>query len=107
MGILPFFVLACVVVWRWGRRLFGEWGALAAVFLFTNTPPVLAHAGVATMDMAVGAGVCSALYAFTRWLEEPDWKRSILFGVGLALALLAKFSSILVVRVCLLTLVLL
>ena len=27
-----------------GRRLLGEWGALAAVFLFTNTPPVLAHA---------------------------------------------------------------
>ena len=37
--------------------VFGEWGALAAVFLFTNTPAVLAHAGLATMDMAVGAGV--------------------------------------------------
>src|SRR5436305_12727970 len=29
MGILPFFVLACAIVWLWGRRLFGEWGALA------------------------------------------------------------------------------
>ena len=25
-GILPFFLLACTVVWLWGRRLFGEWG---------------------------------------------------------------------------------
>jgi hypothetical protein len=105
MGILPFFVLACAVVWRWGRRLYGEWGALAAVFLFTNTPPVLAHAGLATMDMAVGAGVCSALYAFTRWLESPDWKRSVWFAAGLALAFLAKFSSLLVVPACLLALV--
>ena len=107
LGILPFFLLATTVVWLWGRRLFGEWGALAAVFLFTNTPPVLAHAGLATMDMAVGAGVCTALYTFTRWLQEPALKRSLWFGAGLAVALLTKFSSILVVPVCLLTLVLL
>ena len=56
VGILPFFVLGCTCVWLWGRRLLGEWGALAPVFLFTNIPPVLAHAGVATADMAVGAG---------------------------------------------------
>ncbi len=100
LGILPFFLLACTVVWLWGRRLLGEWGAAAAVFLFTNTPAVLAHAGLATMDMAVGAGVCTALYAFERWLEDPGWKRSLLFGVGLALALLTKFSSILLLPVC-------
>jgi hypothetical protein len=101
LGILPFFLLASTVVWLWGRRLFGEWGGLAAVFLFTNTPPVLAHAALATMDMAVGAGVVTALYAFTRWLEEPTAKRSALFGVGLAMALLSKFSSVMVVPVCL------
>jgi hypothetical protein len=105
LGILPFFLLACTVVWLWGRRLFGEWGALAAVLLFTNTPPVLAHAGLATMDMAIGAGVCTALYTFVRWLEEPSLKRSLLFGVGLAIPLLSKFSSILVIPVCLLALV--
>ena len=33
-------------------------------------PPVLAHAGLATMDMAIGAGVCTALFTFTLWLEE-------------------------------------
>jgi 4-amino-4-deoxy-L-arabinose transferase-like glycosyltransferase len=106
-GILPFFVLACTVVWLWGRRILGEWGGLAGVFLFTNTPPVLAHAGLATMDMAIGAGICTALYTFTRWIEEPTLKRSALFGAGLALALLSKFSSILLLPVCLLTLTLL
>ncbi len=95
LGILPFFLLACTVVWLWGRRVFDEWGALAAVFLFTNTPAVLAHAGLATMDMAVGAGVVTALFTFTLWLEESTWKRSALFGAGLAMALVTKFSSIL------------
>jgi 4-amino-4-deoxy-L-arabinose transferase-like glycosyltransferase len=95
------------VVWLWGRRLFGEWGALAAVFLFTNCPPVLAHAGLATMDMTIGAAVVTALYTFTRWLEQPDWKRSVAFGIGLGMALVAKFSSFLLMPVCLLTLTLL
>ena len=102
IGILPFFILACTVVWLWGRRLLGDWGALAPVFLFTNTPPVLAHAGVATMDMAVGAGVCAALYTFWRWWEEPTRRNSLAFGAGLALAVLSKFSSLLLVPVCVL-----
>jgi hypothetical protein len=99
IGILPFFVLACTVVWLWGRRLLGEWGALAPVFLFTNIPPVLAHAGLATMDMAVGAGACTAFYTFWRWLEEPTPRHSVLLGIGVALAMLSKFSSLLILPV--------
>jgi hypothetical protein len=96
LGILPFFLLACTVVWLWGRKLLGDWGALAPVFLFTNIPPVLAHAGVATMDMAAGAGICTALFTYTLWLEEGTARRAIYFGIGLALALLGKFSAVLV-----------
>ena len=99
-GILPFFVLACVCVWLWSRRLLGEWGALAPVFLFTNLPPVLAHAGLATSDMAVGAGVCAAAYAWALWLEKPDFRHSFVLGCALALAFLSKFSSVLMVPVC-------
>jgi hypothetical protein len=99
IGILPFFVLACTVVWLWGQRLLGDWGALVPVFLFTNIPPVLAHAGLATMDMAIGAGVCTAFYTFWRWLEEPTPRRSVLLGIGVALAMLSKFSSVLLLPV--------
>ena len=99
LGIMPFFLLACTVVWLWGRKLLGEWGALAPVFLFTNLPPVLAHAGLATMDMAVGAGVCTALFTYTLWLEEGTLRRSIFFGLSLGLAILCKFSAVLLLPV--------
>ena len=105
MGILPFFVLACTCVWLWGRRLLGNWGSLAPLFLFTNIPPVLAHAGVATMDMAVGAGVCAALLAFTVWLDEPTPWRGVMLGTGLALAFLSKFSSLMLLPACMLAIV--
>lgn len=93
LGILPFFVLACVVVWLWARRLAGEAGALIAVLLFSNVPPVLAHAGLATTDMALTACVAFALYGFYRWLEQPNWRTAALLGVGSALAFLCKFSG--------------
>src|ERR1022692_1800614 len=95
LGILPFFLLACTMVWLWGRKLLGDWGALAPVFLFTNIPPVLAHAGVATMDMAAGAGICTALFTCTLWLEEGTLRRAIFLGIRLAVAVLAQFSAVL------------
>ena len=61
IGILPFFVLACACVWLWSRSIMGEWGAIAAVFLFTNVPSILAHAGIATTDFALMAGMVAAL----------------------------------------------
>jgi hypothetical protein len=68
MGILPFFVLACVCVWLWGRRLLGDWGALAPLFLFTNIPPVLAQAGVAPLG---GGGSGSVRHAALRAVPTP------------------------------------
>ena len=49
----------------------------------------------------------TALYCVTRWVEEPTLKRSVLFGAALAMAFLTKFSSLLLMPVCLLTLTLL
>ena len=100
LGTLPFFLLAATCVWLWGRNLLGELGGLAAVFVFTNTPMVLAHSGLATTDMAVAAGIIFALYRFTRWLQEPDLRRSVLLGLAVAMAVLSKFSAFLILPLC-------
>ncbi|PWU00283.1 MAG: glycosyl transferase [Terriglobia bacterium] len=107
IGILVFFLLATTCVWLWSRRLLGDWGGVAAVFLFTNIPPVLAHAGVATSDMAIGAGVVTAAYAFLLWRDEPTYGRSVLLGVAIAVAFLSKFSSVVLLPACMLTILLL
>src|SRR5690242_2291852 len=52
-GNLPFFWLACLVIYQWGRRYFGTAVAVASLFIFSFLPPVLAHAGLATTDMAL------------------------------------------------------
>ena len=44
-GNLPFFWLACLVVYVWGKRSYGPAVAVIALFFFSFLPPVLAHAG--------------------------------------------------------------
>jgi len=94
-GILPFFVLAALVVWRWSQTLFGTPAALFATLLFTTLPPVLAHAGLATTDMPLAATVTAALYACQRWLEAPSLRRALLLGAASGLAVASKFSALL------------
>lgn len=94
-GNLPFFWLAAAVVFLFARRIAGSPGAAAgAVFLFTFTPAVLAHAGVATTDMGFTALFLAAVYAGWRWLENPDPRRTALLGLAIGGAVLAKFSTL-------------
>jgi hypothetical protein len=107
MGILPFFVIACALVWSWSRRLFGTGAALASTLLFTMLPPILAHSGLATTDMACATFVFASTYAFSRWLERPAWRQSFFLGASIALAALSKFSSLVFLPACMLAVLLL
>jgi 4-amino-4-deoxy-L-arabinose transferase-like glycosyltransferase len=93
-GILPFFALASLVVFGWGRRYFGPAVAVIATGLFTLTPPVLAHAGLATTDMGLAARLGAAFLALLVWSEEPTLRNSLVFGVATAAAALAKFTAL-------------
>lgn len=94
LGNLPFFWIACLVVYLWGVRYYDAAVAATAVLLFTFLPPVLAHAAVATVDMAVTAFLGAAFLSALAWLERPDLPRSLLFGTTTALAILAKYSTL-------------
>src|SRR5438270_7683307 len=55
LGILPFFWIASAVVFLWANRSGGPLTALIATLWFTTLPPILAHSGVITTDMALAA----------------------------------------------------
>jgi hypothetical protein len=100
LGVLPFLVISCVVLWYWTRRLFGVWAATVAVMLYSSLPPVLAHAGLATTDMVLTTLFFLALYAFVVWLDRVDLRSSIVLGITWALAVLSKFSTLLFLPAC-------
>jgi hypothetical protein len=100
LGVLPFLVAACVVTFLWARRWFGNSAALWAVLLLVSTPPLLGHAGVATNDVPCVATTLAALYQFVRWLETPEWRRSIWLGIAVGLAFSTKFAGIAFLGAC-------
>ncbi|MBE2179518.1 MAG: hypothetical protein IAE97_03520 [Chthoniobacterales bacterium] len=94
LGVLPFFVIASVVVFLWAMRCGGAFAGLCAVGLFVLLPPVLAHAGMAALDMANAAMVAAALYAFQCWCDKPGLIRGGIFGTTAGLAVMTKFSAV-------------
>ena len=94
LGLLPFFWIACLTMYWWGQRYFGATAAVVTVFLFSFLPPVLAHAGLATTDMALTAFLGAAFVSALAWLEQPGPRGGALFGACTALAMLSKFSVV-------------
>jgi hypothetical protein len=94
LGELPFFVLLCGVVWAWGRRLTDERGAAIAVLLTATNPSLLAHAGLATTDIALAATIAATLLAYVIWLEAPHWAASLSLGTAAALAATTDFIAL-------------
>jgi hypothetical protein len=92
LGILPLFWVACAAVFFWAWRAGGGGAAVAATLAFTTIPPVLAHAGLVTTDMAATAFCAAAAFCTLVWSERPTGGRSLMFGLVLGLGVLSKFS---------------
>ena len=93
-GNIPFVVLAFIAVAFWSWRLFGPAGSILAVVLTLTLPPLLGHAGLATTDFPVAAGIVAALAAWDAWLDRPTCARGAILGAALAVALTTKFSAV-------------
>jgi len=100
VAVLPYFVIATLVVFFWTKRLFGTATALIAVAIFTQLPTILAHSSNATTDIPLTAMLCWALYAFVVWLREPNLRTASYFGVATGLALATKLSTVVFLPAC-------
>ncbi len=94
LGILPFFIVAALVVAAWAKVCGGSMTALLAVLLLTTLPATLGLSGVAGLDMACAACVIAALFAFDTWLKRPTIGQSCLLGATAGLAILTKFTAV-------------
>ncbi len=100
MGNLLFLALGIIAVALWARQLVSPAAGLVAAVLFASLPPVLAHGGLATTDMAAAATLALALYALTLLLGSPTWPRAAGLAVAIALGLLAKYSFVFYFPAC-------
>jgi len=97
LPMLLFFIFSAVLVFFWGKKLYGKKASLIALILFSFSPTVLAHSRFVTTDMPALFGVLSATYFFIRWLKNQNKKNFFIAGSALGIALLTKFSTFLLV----------
>jgi hypothetical protein len=95
LGNLLFLAIGIVAVGAWGSRRFGAATGIAAAALFAWLPPVRAHGGLATTDMATAAFFPLGLLLLDRWLDSPTAARSAALGTAMGLGALSKYSFVL------------
>jgi hypothetical protein len=88
-------ILLGLLVWHWARRLYGEEAGLVALAGCAFCPSLIAHAHLATTDVAFALAAAGALYLAQRWLERPRLPALLAAGAALGLAQLTKFSAVL------------
>lgn len=94
LGTLLFAWILIVYGWLLGRHLAGIWGGRLAAALLATEPSILAHAALATTDVAIAACTVALVYHFDRGRSRTWPWRVGLPGVWFGLALLSKASAI-------------
>lgn len=100
MGNLLFVAIGILAVALWARHLLSPAAGLVAALLFASLPPILAHGGLATTDMAIAAMLPLALYALTLLLEKPAWPRTLFLAAAIAAGVLTKYSFLVFFPAC-------
>lgn len=90
-----FGLMGTVVIYCWGRRLVGDWGAVAAAAFWALQPQIIAHGSLITNDVPVAVCMTLAAWLLCRWCESPSISRAVLGGAALGLATLCKFTALL------------
>ncbi len=93
-GNLPFGVLLILVTFLWTRDLLGDGAAAVAALIASCSPNILAHAGLATLDIATAATFLAACYAIWLWSRTGAWSHCFLSAAGANAAFLSKFSTL-------------
>ncbi len=85
-----------VLIFFFARDLFGPRAALLAVALFALEPTILAHARVVQTDIPAAFGFLLSAFALHRYLRAPNWKLACGVGAAAGVAMLGKYSMIIV-----------
>ena len=93
LNIIILSIILAVIIFLWAKELWGFWGGLISLLLFTFCPLVLANGRLATTDM--GSVFYFVLFIWTiRWFfKKVGIKRALVLGLVIGLSLASKFSN--------------
>jgi hypothetical protein len=93
-NILLTLLFACALAW-WTRRRWGPAAGVAAAALCAFDPNMMAHGRYVTTDFPVTVFFFFACVLWVEYLEEASPRRLLLAAAAIGLALITKFSAVL------------
>ncbi len=101
-GRIPIILIGVILgfyVWRFTKELWGDLAGIIALTFYSFSPTVLAHTRLVTTDVAAAAAFFISFYYLYHWLRAPTQRNLWVFGIVFGLALLAKFSTFLLIPI--------
>ena len=89
-------LLVALIGW-WAYRLWGSLAALLAMALASLEPNLVAHSSLVTTDLGVALFIFLTVYLLWEYLNLPTWGRLAATGIATGLALISKFSALLLI----------
>jgi hypothetical protein len=95
-----------VLVFRWSRELFGVVGGLLSLAAYAFSPNMINHAGIVSTDLGAAATYALACYALYKLCAKWSVWRLAFVGLAFGLAMIAKFTGLILLPLAPLILVL-
>lgn len=90
--VLALSLTCCGVIFIWSGQEYGWAAGCVGSILWLTDPNIIAHSGVATLDVGAATAACLSSFMFWRFLRGPTWPGAILSGIGLGVAASSKFT---------------
>lgn len=91
--ILLGLLLGWLIFW-WAKKQYGSRVALLALFFYVMSPTFIAHSRYVTTDTGASLGFFLAIISFVHFLKNQTTKNLLYAGLGLGVAFLLKFSTV-------------
>jgi dolichyl-phosphate-mannose-protein mannosyltransferase len=88
-----------VLIGWWAYRLWGSRAALLAMTLACLEPNLIAHSSLVTNDVGVALFALLTVYLLWEYFHRPRWWLLVVTGLSLGLALVSKFSALLLIPI--------
>jgi len=97
LGPIAVLIAMGAFLFFWAKRLMGSKWALVLLAIFAFCPNFMAHGRLVTTDVGASFGALFATYFWIEFLKKPNRTNTIFAGIAFGLAMLVKFSLILLV----------
>ena len=89
-------ILIALTAW-WAHRLWGSRAGLLAMALASFEPNLVAHSSLVTTDIGVTLFIFLTVYLLWEYVNRPRWTFLVGIGISTGMALVAKYSAVLVI----------